>query len=89
MAGHGWVTPNADGSVARCGGPRLCRECALEAAAKCAEAADENERLRALVRELAEALMPFASHHKAVWGSTEESRYATKAILAFEKAKEV
>lgn len=28
--GHGWVTPNADGSKARCGGPGLCPECARE-----------------------------------------------------------
>lgn len=32
MSGHGHVTPNADGSKARCGGPAICRECALEAA---------------------------------------------------------
>lgn len=29
--GHGWVTPNADGSKARCGGPGFCRECSAEA----------------------------------------------------------
>lgn len=32
MSGHGWVTPNADGSKARCGGPALCTKCALELA---------------------------------------------------------
>lgn len=31
MSGHGWVTPNLDGSKARCGGPAICRECAVEA----------------------------------------------------------
>jgi hypothetical protein len=31
MSGHGWVYPNKDGSVARCGGPGLCMECSLEA----------------------------------------------------------
>jgi hypothetical protein len=31
MSGHGWVTPNADGSVARCGGPGLCPQCSVEA----------------------------------------------------------
>lgn len=31
MSGHGWVTPNADGSVARCGGPKICKECQREA----------------------------------------------------------
>ena len=30
MSGHGWVTPNPDGTKARCGGPAICRECALE-----------------------------------------------------------
>ena len=30
MSGHGHVTPNADGSKARCGGPALCAVCALE-----------------------------------------------------------
>ena len=30
MSGHGHVTPNADGSKARCGGPKLCAVCALE-----------------------------------------------------------
>ena len=32
MSGHGHVTPNADGSKARCGGPSICSKCALEAA---------------------------------------------------------
>lgn len=25
--GHGWVTPRADGAVARCGGPKICAVC--------------------------------------------------------------
>ena len=33
MSGHGHVAPNADGS-ARCGGPAICSECAIEAAQK-------------------------------------------------------
>jgi len=32
VSGHGHVTPNPDGSKARCGGPALCRECARELA---------------------------------------------------------
>lgn len=28
--GHGHVFPNANGAVARCGGPALCRDCSLE-----------------------------------------------------------
>lgn len=30
--GHGHVRPNPNGMVARCGGPALCKECALELA---------------------------------------------------------
>jgi hypothetical protein len=30
MSGHGHVTPNPDGSKARCGGPGLCRQCSQE-----------------------------------------------------------
>lgn len=29
--GHGHVTPNPDGTKARCGGPSICSECATEA----------------------------------------------------------
>jgi hypothetical protein len=31
VSGHGHVTPNADGSKARCGGPAICPTCAIEA----------------------------------------------------------
>ena len=31
--GHGHVTPNPDGSLARCGGPAICEVCAREKAA--------------------------------------------------------
>lgn len=30
MSGHGWVTPNANGVKARCGGPALCSTCQAE-----------------------------------------------------------
>lgn len=30
MTGHGWVIPNPNGAVARCGGPGLCGQCAIE-----------------------------------------------------------
>lgn len=33
-SGHGHVNPRADGVKARCGGPPICSECALELAAK-------------------------------------------------------
>ena len=32
--GHGHVIPNTDGSKARCGGPAMCKVCALELAQK-------------------------------------------------------
>ena len=32
MKSHGHVTPNADGSRARCGGPTICPVCAKELA---------------------------------------------------------
>lgn len=32
MSGHGHVTPHADGSKARCGGPGVCAACSVEAA---------------------------------------------------------
>lgn len=34
MSGHGHVTPNPDGSRARCGGPGLCNVCSRELAQK-------------------------------------------------------
>jgi hypothetical protein len=34
MSGHGWVTPNAGGGVARCGGPPMCAECCRELVVK-------------------------------------------------------
>ena len=30
MSGHGHVTPNANGSRARCGGPGICPACSVE-----------------------------------------------------------
>lgn len=32
MAGHGWVIANPNGVKARCGGPNVCKQCAVEAA---------------------------------------------------------
>lgn len=32
MSGHGHVTPNPDGTKARCGGPGICPQCSQEAA---------------------------------------------------------
>lgn len=36
MAGHGHVTPNANGSRMRCGGPGLCAVCSRELSQKLA-----------------------------------------------------
>lgn len=33
-SGHGHVYPRPDGMRARCGGPRMCKRCALDAARK-------------------------------------------------------
>lgn len=30
MSNHGWVTPNQNGVVARCGGPGMCEQCRKE-----------------------------------------------------------
>lgn len=30
MSGHGWVNSNPDGTRARCGGPAICGQCAIE-----------------------------------------------------------
>lgn len=34
IGNHGHVTPRPDGMVARCGGPAICAQCALELARK-------------------------------------------------------
>lgn len=44
MSGHGHVTPNADGSKARCGGPGLCTECSTERERKLPENYEDKER---------------------------------------------
>lgn len=51
--GHGHVYPRPDRVKVRCGGPRICNVCALDAAKKAEqeeEAATEVESLRGLVR---------------------------------------
>jgi hypothetical protein len=37
IGGHGHVYPRTDGFKARCGGPVICRECAVDAARKASE----------------------------------------------------
>jgi hypothetical protein len=43
VSGHGWITPNPGGAVARCGGPALCKACAAESLAlhRCARCLDD------------------------------------------------
>ncbi len=48
MAGHGHVIPNLDGTVARCGGPAFCAECALEAHRNASSHLSTEQRLAAL-----------------------------------------
>ena len=54
---HGHVTPNADGSLARCGGPKICKVCLAELAqlrAKSAPAEPYAELVRqCIAQELA------------------------------------
>lgn len=47
MSGHGHVTPNADGSRARCGGPGFCDACSRELALHQAAKLDAEMRPRA------------------------------------------
>jgi hypothetical protein len=50
--GHGHVTPNADGSKARCGGPGLCNQCSQEFARTHRQPKASHERLYAYVRHI-------------------------------------
>lgn len=51
LKGHGHVTPNADGFLARCGGPSICKVCKAEIAALKAQEPVEYQ-LRALIRDV-------------------------------------
>ena len=63
MSGHGHVKPNTDGSMARCGGPMICGDCAMELAAvlkehppttPTSEAEKYEEKIAALQKQLDE-----------------------------------
>jgi len=41
--GHGHVYPNADGSVARCGGPAICSKCAADLAHKVGHVPEDSD----------------------------------------------
>lgn len=74
MSGHGWVTPNPDGSKARCGGPAICGACAREkATGEAAIAARLND----------------ASSGKQTGGTTPEEIIRRAAALMRERAQAV
>lgn len=50
--GHGHVTPNANGTKARCGGPGICLQCSAEKVGKVAS----NERRDTIYAEMIKAL---------------------------------
>ncbi len=50
--GHGHVWKRPDGVTARCGGPLMCKECALDAAAVASRAENKRERQAREQREL-------------------------------------
>lgn len=55
MSGHGHVTPNPDGSRARCGGPAMCQVCAFELAEKIVANLPRNPERTVALRTLLEA----------------------------------
>lgn len=64
MAGHGHVTPNPDGSKARCGGPRICNQCALEAAAQRETPKQQDEMGAVLEVALSAAMNAYGTANK-------------------------
>mgnify|MGYP001605287236 FL=1 len=77
MAGHGHVTPNPDGSKARCGGPGICPVCNMERArleddARRRRVDNQAERLgeyRALLK-LGVRLIDVRSEAGAAWAAS-------------------
>lgn len=61
--GHGHVFPRDDGGVARCGGPAICAECALDAQraregfSHSSSPLPGEDRIRQIVREEFRAIM--------------------------------
>lgn len=87
MNGHGHVTPNADGSKARCGGPGVCPECSHEKATK----ANTLTRAHQLLRKAAgTALLQCLARRAGGRMLKEETviRELQIAIQAFDEAKE-
>ena len=74
MSGHGHVTPNANGSRARCGGPGICPACSVEFA--------QQEKLA----QLKEAVVEAARMYQSRMGSTgvESLAEAVRALESFE-----
>lgn len=63
--GHGHVTPNADGSLVRCGGPAICSVCALEQAQAIASVKPTNHYIERADVTVEDTGNPFDEHS---WG---------------------
>lgn len=70
---HGHVTPNPDGSKARCGGPALCAECAMELAEK---------KLPDIYREIEAAAMKYAQEIAQIVPGQFDTKEAMNAFCA-------
>lgn len=103
MPGHGHVTPNLDGMRARCGGPTICRDCALELArlhvaspTNVCPAPDPRDGLHPLdyqapTEEQRKAMREVAFELKRAWGMIElkcpPSAERTLALRALQEAR--
>lgn len=80
MAGHGHVIPNADGSLARCGGPGLCDECSREEAqVKRNEREDHLAAGEVSVEEAKDILSRFVASHFRSKPFDERARFTIPA----------
>ena len=77
MSGHGHVTPNANGSRARCGGPGICPACSVEFA--------QQEKLAQLKGAVVEAAKVFKE--KNTNGAAMDVCEAVRALESFEREK--
>ena len=81
MNGHGHVTPNADGSRARCGGPGFCPQCNAEAGALWAV---HKNRIAALEADLVKVRAELAQARVEVDSACRRMFEAQKDRLSFE-----
>lgn len=89
-AGHGHVTPRADGVVMKCGGPGLCAVCTAEQEAQGAQARDEHENFEAWHRSVVAGDPPHEKYHDGSYVNQHVNRYWTgwqaRAALATQPA---